>query len=82
METGNTPDIVRLLENNEIDAAIVTLPVTGRSLDLRELHREELVAVFPPDVSAIPENIDADYLCGQPLLLYQGGNTRNLLTGG
>lgn len=81
VETGNTPDIVRLLENNEIDAAIVTLPVTGRSLDLRELHREELVAVFPPDVSAIPENIDADYLCGQPLLLYQGGNTRKLVDG-
>ncbi|MDQ1185373.1 LysR family transcriptional regulator [Agrobacterium larrymoorei] len=81
VETGNTPDIIRLLENNEIDAAIVTLPVTGRSLDLREVLREELVAIFPPDATDVPAHIDADYLCAQALLLYQGGNTRKLVDG-
>ncbi len=81
VETGNTPDVVRLLENNEIDAAIVTLPVTGRSLDLRKVHREELLAIFPHDASDIPQVIDPDYLCAQPLLLYQGGNTRKIVDG-
>lgn len=81
VETGNTPDIVRRLEDNEIDAAIVTLPVTGRSLDLRKVYRDELVAIAPTDAVDLPEDIDVDYLCAQSLLLYQGGNTRKLVDG-
>lgn len=79
VETGNTPDVVRLLEENAIDAAILTLPASGRSLDFREIHREELIAILPRNVTAAPEEIDADYLSSQPLLLYQGGNTRKLV---
>jgi len=81
VETGNTPDIVRRLEDNEIDAAIVTLPVTGRRLDLRKVYRDELVAIAPTDAVDLPEDIDVDYLCAQSLLLYQGGNTRKLVDG-
>lgn len=81
VETGNTPDILRLLEENEIDAAIVTLPASGRSLDIREIHQEELVAIFPYEATDVPLEIDAEFLSSQPLLLYQGGNTRKLVDG-
>lgn len=81
VETGNTPDILRLLEENEIDAAIVTLPASGRSLDIREIHQEELVAILPRDAADVPLEIDAEFLSSQPLLLYQGGNTRKLVDG-
>lgn len=81
VETGNTPDILRLLEENEIDAAIVTLPASGRSLDISEIHQEELVAIFPCEATDVPLEIDAEFLSSQPLLLYQGGNTRKLVDG-
>ncbi|WP_288431672.1 LysR family transcriptional regulator [uncultured Agrobacterium sp.] len=81
VETGNTPDILRLLEENEIDAAIVTLPASGRSLDISEIHQEELVAIFPREATDVPLEIDAEFLSSQPLLLYQGGNTRKLVDG-
>ncbi len=81
VETGNTPDIIRLLEENEIDAAIVTLPASGRSLDIGEIHQEELVAILPREATDVPLEIDAEFLSSQPLLLYQGGNTRKLVDG-
>lgn len=79
VQTGNTPDILRHLEDNMIDAAIVTLPATGRSIELRDIHREELVAIFPPDATLPTGEITAEWLSAQPLLLYEGGNTRRLV---
>lgn len=79
VQTGNTPDILRLLEENMIDAAVVTLPTSGRSIELRDIHSEELVAIFPPDAAPLPSEITADFLSAQPLLLYEGGNTRRLV---
>ncbi|WP_320199172.1 LysR family transcriptional regulator [Agrobacterium sp. rho-13.3] len=79
VQTGNTPDILRLLEDNSVDAAIVTLPASGRSLDMLEIHQDELVAIFPADADIPPREITADFLSTQPLLLYEGGNTRRLV---
>ena len=79
VQTGNTHDILRLLEANTIDAAVVALPASGRSLDIRDIHLDELVAVFPhgavPDATALT----AETLSTRPLLLYEGGNTRRLV---
>ncbi|WP_416408934.1 LysR family transcriptional regulator [Agrobacterium rosae] len=79
VQTGNTPDILRHLEDNMIDAAIVTLPATGRSIELRDIHCKELVAIFPPDATLPAGEITAECLSAQPLLLYEGGNTRRLV---
>ena len=79
VQTGNTPDILRLLEDNSVDAAIVTLPASGRSLDMREIHQDELVAIFPAHADIPLTEITADFLSTQPLLLYEGGNTRRLV---
>ena len=38
VQTGNTHDILRLLEANTIDAAVVALPASGRSLDISDIH--------------------------------------------
>lgn len=79
VQTGNTADILRLLEANTIDAAVVALPASGRSLDIRDIHLDELVAVFPhgavPDATALT----AETLSTRQLLLYEGGNTRRLV---
>ncbi|MDR6188848.1 DNA-binding transcriptional LysR family regulator [Agrobacterium pusense] len=79
VQTGNTHDILRLLEANTIDAAVVALPASGRSLDISDIHFDELVAVFPRDMIAATTTLTADMLSTKPLLLYEGGNTRKLV---
>ncbi|MDO3441223.1 LysR family transcriptional regulator [Agrobacterium sp. V1] len=77
VQTGNTHDILRLLEANTIDAAVVALPASGRSLDISDIHLDELVAVFPRGTGE--KTLNAETLSRQPLLLYEGGNTRRLV---
>lgn len=79
VQTGNTHDILRLLEANTIDAAVVALPASGRSLDISDIHLDELVAVFPLGTISDATILNAETLSTQPLLLYEGGNTRKLV---
>jgi len=79
VQTGNTQDILRLLEANTIDAAVVALPASGRSLDISDIHLDELVAVFPRGSVPAATILNAETLSTQPLLLYEGGNTRKLV---
>nr|WP_210271349.1 LysR family transcriptional regulator [Rhizobium sp. RM] len=78
VQTGNTADILRHLEANTIDAAVVALPASGRSLDIREIYLDEMVAAFPLDSFPADQVMDVSFLSAQPLLLYEGGNTRKL----
>ncbi len=77
VQTGNAAEMVRLVEENEIDFALVTLPAHGRALDVREILTDELVAVFAGG-DAVPEGpVEAAQLAARPLALYaDGGNTR------
>lgn len=79
VQTGNTHDILRLLEANTIDAAVVALPASGRSLDISDIHLDELVAVFPHGAVSDTTVLNAETLSTRPLLLYEGGNTRRLV---
>ena len=79
VETGNTPDLVRMIEANELDAGLLTLPVTHRSFETLPVTDDELVALFPardaPGLPAIP----AVLLAQKPLLFYEGGATRRIV---
>ena len=46
--TGNSPEIAAAVSANELDVALVTLPVTGRQLQVTPLLLDPLVAVGPP----------------------------------
>jgi len=73
---GNTDQLLRDLEANAIDLAVVTLPASGRSLEIEPFYEDEFLAVAPKD-SRMPEGgPDAGFLNGKTLLLYEGGNTR------
>ncbi|MFS8110663.1 LysR family transcriptional regulator [Rhizobium jaguaris] len=73
---GNTNEILRDLETNALDLAVVTLPATGRSLEIEPFYEDELLAVAPKG-SEMPEGgPDAAFLRDRTLLLYDGGNTR------
>lgn len=77
--TGNTSEIVKAVEENLIDIALVTLPASGRMLEITPVMDDEFVAVAPRDM-ALPDVVTADSLSKLPLLLFEpGGNTRRIV---
>ena len=78
---GNADEILRDLEANAFDLAVVALPAAGRSLEVEPFYEDELLAVAPKG-SEMPEGgPDAAFLSDKALLLYEGGNTRNVIDG-
>ncbi|MDE1994349.1 MAG: LysR family transcriptional regulator, partial [Rhizobiaceae bacterium] len=68
---GNTDEILRDLEMNVLDLAVVTLPATGRSLEIEPFYEDEMVAVAPVG-SEMPEGgPDAAFLRDRILMLYE-----------
>lgn len=80
VQTGNTSDILKRLETNALDIALVTLPAPGRSFDVTKVYDDELVAVFPAQEEAPGKLITPKLLSEKSLLLYEGGgNTRGII---
>jgi len=75
--TGNTPDIVRRVEEGDLDIALVTLPVPrSRSLLVTPLLTDALVAMLPAaSAPAGTGAIGASALARLPLILYEPGGT-------
>ena len=70
--TGNAPEIAAAVSANELDVALVTLPVTGRQLQVTPLLLDPLVAVGPP-AQAWPGRgaLTAAVLARHPLIVYE-----------
>ena len=79
VSTGNTPEIVRAVEENRIDVALVTLPVAGRMFDVRPVLDDEFVVIGTRGMR-LPREITAAELARLPLMLYEpGATTRRLI---
>lgn len=73
---GDTGDILRELEANALDVAVVTLPAPGRSFEIEPFYEDEMMAVAPRGAVMPEGGPDAAFMAAQTLLLYEGGNTR------
>jgi len=81
VKIGNTDEILRDIEANALDIAVVTLPASGRSLEVEPFYEDELLAVAPRG-SDMPEGgPDAAFLQQKVMMLYDGGNTRETTDG-
>ncbi len=80
VETGNTPDILRRVEQGSLDAGLVTLPrALGRGLARVRLRRDELLALLP-SATSVGSPLTPAQLAAQPLILYEsGGDTRGII---
>ena len=80
VETANTPDILRRVEQGSLDAGLVTLPRTlGRGLARVRLRRDELLALIP-DATSVDGPVTPTQLAALPLILYEsGGDTRRII---
>ena len=80
VRVGNIEEILRDLEANALDLAVVALPASGRSLEVEPFHEDELLAVAPKG-SAMPEGgPDVEFMKTKTMLLYEGGNRSTLAT--
>lgn len=78
VSTGNTADIVKAVDENLIDVGLVSLPVSGRILEITPVLDDEFVVIAPPEM-ALPARVTAAALSGLPVLLFEpGGNTRRI----
>jgi len=76
--TGNTSDIAKALEENTIDVALVTLPLSGRMFEITPVIEDEFVLIAAADM-ALPARITPMVLSAKPVILYEpSGNTRRI----
>jgi DNA-binding transcriptional LysR family regulator len=80
VRTGNSAEILAALADNMLDAAVVTLPASGRSFAVTPLVTDEMVAIFAA-ADAPSENVTPPFFVRQKaLLLYEtAGNSRGLI---
>ncbi|MEH3086320.1 MAG: LysR family transcriptional regulator [Xylophilus ampelinus] len=81
VSTGNTDDLVRRVEDNRLDLALVTLPVASRAVALLPLLQDEIVAVRRRGTAAPwPARPGPAALCELPLVTFGTGvSTRALV---
>jgi DNA-binding transcriptional LysR family regulator len=80
VSTGNTPDIVRRVEENALDAALVTLPVASRALQVTPVLEDRFVTIAPRAMVAGRSTLTPAALATLPLVLFEpGANTRALV---
>ncbi len=78
VSTGNTADIVKAVDENSIDVALVTLPASGRMLEITPVLDDEFVVIAPSSMK-LPQRLTAPALANLPILLFEpGGNTRRI----
>lgn len=80
--TGNTMDIVRGVEENRLDLGLVTLPASGRALDIMPVMDEEFVYVIASEQSQSEafSALTPQALHALPLIAFESGSgTRTLI---
>jgi len=80
VSTGNTPDMLRAVEENRIDVGLVTLPAPGRMFEVRPVLEDEFVVITARDGARLPKDVTAAELAKLPLVQYEpGANTRRIV---
>ncbi|MGR5946521.1 LysR family transcriptional regulator [Enterobacter sp. C4G1] len=78
--TGNTLDIARAIEENRLDMGLVTLPVSGRALDVMPVMNEEFVFIVSQEQPGAWDLLTPEVLHAQPLIAFESGSgTRALI---
>jgi DNA-binding transcriptional LysR family regulator len=77
---GNTPEVVRDIEDNRLDLGFVTLPASGRMLEVTPVIDDELVVIGSRDGAPLPAKVTASVLSEVPLITSEVGSNSRLLT--
>lgn len=76
--TGNTPGVVRAIEENRLDLGLVTMPVSGRGLEITPILDEEFVCISAQEEEECEPTPDSLHIL--PLIAFESGSgTRALI---
>lgn len=78
--TGNTADIVKAIQDNALDVALVTLPVAGRNIEITPVLDDEFVAVTATDGVKLPTRVTPSALASLPVIMFEPGGQTRLVT--
>lgn len=79
VSTGNTDSIIKAVEENRLDLALVTLPAAGRSLHIKPLLEDAFVAIFANSQQPMPVDMTPEHLSELPLVVFEAGSSTRLL---
>lgn len=80
--TGNTLDVVRAVEENRLDIGLVTLPASGRALEVMPILDEEFVLIISQAQDEEIAQFSPKILHALPLIAFESGSgTRDLIDG-
>ncbi|RML43628.1 LysR family transcriptional regulator [Pseudomonas syringae pv. ribicola] len=79
VSTGNTDSILKAVEENRLDLALVTLPAGGRSLYIKPLLEDAFVAIFANSQQPMPVDMTPEHLSELPLVVFEAGSSTRLL---
>lgn len=78
--TGNTGDVLRALEANQLDVGLITLPAPGRMFEVTPVLDDTFVVVAASDDDRLPKQATPAALARLPLVLYEtAGHTRRVV---
>ncbi|MBP1317374.1 LysR family transcriptional regulator [Herbaspirillum sp. 1130] len=82
VSTGNTDEFVRRVEHNQLDLALVTLPVSSRALQVTPALKDPFVVIGPAKGARLPRKTTAIHLAALPVIHFEpGANIRQLIDG-
>lgn len=82
VSTGNTDDFVRRVEHNQLDVALVTLPVSSRALQVTPALKDPFVVIGPAKGARLPRKTAATHLAALPVIQFEpGANIRQIVDG-
>ncbi len=78
---GSADEVLRMLRSNDLDLALLTLPIIGADLEVKPVLKEEMVVVTAHGHPLTRErHIDPRSLGRHPMVLFESGsNTRHVL---
>jgi len=79
VRTCNTSDMVKAVEENRLDLALVTLPAAGRNLAITSLCEQDFVLITSVQHNANPDTITVQNIAKLPLVLFESGSSTRLL---
>jgi DNA-binding transcriptional LysR family regulator len=81
VRTGNTDEMVRAVEENRLDIALITLPASSRNILITPILQDELVAIFPAAHPSLPTPTDFSpgALSAYPFVVFESGSSTRLL---
>ena len=80
--TGTTDEMAARIAQNDLDIALVTMPVMERSVSVVLVRSDPMVAVLPPTEQDAPPKLDAATLGRYPLIFDSTGATMHQIARG